>query len=101
MENRRKEILKSGGSFPLLSRGGVDATLRKCCEATFDGADGVVLVQKNSRRLTNTTFTAARYRACAPRPSALAKVASRLFPDRAASPPRLRRGIIVFPKVLC
>src|SRR5439155_14858770 len=39
---------------------------------------------------------AARYRACAPRPSARAKVASQLFLCRAATPPRLRRGVLRF-----
>src|SRR5437762_13527509 len=65
---------------PLLSRGGVDATSSKCCEATFDGADGVVLVHK-MYWLINTT------------PSARTKVASRLFLNRAATPPQLRRGV--------
>ena len=36
------------------------------------GAAGVVVVKQNMRLLTNTTFQAARYRACAPRPSARA-----------------------------
>src|SRR5688572_4185506 len=36
---------------PLLSRGGVAARSRKECEATSNGADGVVLVEKS---LTNT-----------------------------------------------
>src|SRR5437016_4278287 len=52
------------------------------------------LVQQPLMFLTNTTLKAARYRACAPRPSARAKVASRLFLDRAATPPRLRRGVL-------
>ena len=51
---------------PLLSRGGATATPRKCREATFDGAGGVVLVKK-SVLLANTT------------PSARAKVARPLF----------------------
>jgi len=49
---------------PLLSRGGVTATSRKCREATFDGAGGGVLVKK-SDLLANTT------------PSARNKVAAR------------------------
>src|SRR5205814_4487192 len=64
----------------------------KCCEATFDGAarsvspigrnikNGVVLVHK-CICFINTT------------PSARAKVASRLFLNRAATPPHLRRGV--------
>jgi hypothetical protein len=32
---------------PLLSGGGVDARSRKYREATFDGADGVVLIKKS------------------------------------------------------
>jgi hypothetical protein len=34
-----------GANFPLLSRGGVDASSRKYREATYPGADGVVLVK--------------------------------------------------------
>src|SRR5437762_2766216 len=52
----------------------------KSCEATFDGADGVVLVHK-------------MYLVYQHHPSARAKVASRLFLNRAATPPRLRRGV--------
>ena len=48
--------------------------------ATFDGADGVVLVKRMHDFLTNTT------------PSARADVASRFFLLRAATPPQLRRG---------
>jgi len=48
--------------------------------ATFDGADGVVLVKWMHDFLTNTT------------PSARADVASRFFLLRAATPPQLRRG---------
>jgi hypothetical protein len=66
-----------GARIPLLSRGGEDATSGKYREASFQGADGVVLV-KNP--LTSTT------------PSARAKVASQLFLDRASTPPLLRRG---------
>src|SRR5437588_983473 len=57
-------------------------------------AAGVVLVKKIII-LISTTLKAARYRACAPRPSARAKVASQLFLCRAATPPRLRRGAAV------
>src|SRR5437016_14157183 len=66
---------------PLLSRGGVDATSIKCREASFDGADGVVVVNKISGR--------------GPTPPRLRgnKVASLFFIDRAATPPRLRRGV--------
>src|SRR5207302_9789277 len=57
-------------------------------------AAGVVLVKKIII-LISTTLKAAPYRACAPRPSARAKVASQLFLCRAATPPRLRRGAAV------
>jgi hypothetical protein len=46
----------------------VDATSRKCREATFDGADGVVRHKPIQSDLT--TFYVSRYRAHAPRPSA-------------------------------
>src|SRR5947207_12551825 len=52
----------------------------KCCEATFDGADGVVLVHK-------------MYLVYQHHPVCAAKVASRLFINRAATPPQLRRGV--------
>src|SRR5437870_10059856 len=51
---------------PLLSRGGVAAPSIECCEATVDGADGVVLVNRLIF-LTSTTPT----------------------------PPRLRRGLVL------
>src|SRR5437667_12142796 len=41
---------------PLLSRGGVAAASIECCEATVDGADGVVLVNRLIF-LTSTTPT--------------------------------------------
>src|SRR5438132_4844945 len=58
-------------------------------------AAGVVLVNKNHSLDQHHFLKAARYRACAPRPSARAKVASQLFLCRAATPPRLRRGAAV------
>ena len=63
--------LRSTGNFrsakaPLLSRGGVAATSTRCREASFDGADEVVLVKKTNL-FTNTT------------PSARAMVASHVF----------------------
>src|SRR5437667_6675193 len=51
------------------------------------------LVQQPLISLTGTTLKAARYRACAPRPSAPSTVASQHCIDGAATPPRLRRGI--------
>src|SRR5207249_10996056 len=39
--------------IPLLSRGGVAAPSIECCEATVDGADGVVLVNEISGCWTN------------------------------------------------
>src|SRR6476620_10094026 len=50
-------------------------------------------VQTTDNRWLERTLDAARCRACAPRPSARAMVASRHFLDRAATPPYPRRGI--------
>src|SRR5207253_4654477 len=47
--------------IPLLSRGGVAAPSIECCEATVDGADGVVLVNRLIF-LTSTTPTPPRLR---------------------------------------
>jgi len=58
------------GSPPQLRRGGRDIK-EKNGAATFDGADGVVLVQFSKNSFTNTT------------PSAQADVVSRLFLLRA------------------
>ena len=60
----------------------MDATSRKCREASFDGADGVV-AHSSMNRITVSQTT----------PSARAKVASQLFLDRAATPPPTRRGV--------
>src|SRR5438132_2719133 len=84
------------------------SALRGCCptdgrqlpssaeegKADAVAAAGVVLVKKIII-LISTTLKAARYRACAPRPSARAKVASQLIVCRAATPPRLRTGAAV------
>src|SRR4026209_1627029 len=75
---------------PLLSRGGVAATSRRSCEASFDGADGVVWPRKF---LDHTFFDASPYRARASRPSARVEVAAQLFLDRAATP-LLRMGAV-------
>src|SRR6266581_6355070 len=89
-------------------REGIAQGVRGCCptresqlpssaeegKADAVAAAGVVLVKKIII-LISTTLKAARYRACAPRPSARAKVASQLFLCRAATPPRLRRGAAV------
>ena len=69
---------------PLLSRGGVDATSGECREASFDGADEVVLVKK-SNLLTSTT------------PSARAKVASRLFITPRSHPSSAEEGSLPNP----
>ena len=65
---------------PLLRRGGVDATSRKYRKASFMERTGWCwsMVQK-IKLLANTTVTASHYRARASRPSARAKVASRLL----------------------
>jgi hypothetical protein len=70
------------GTIPLLSRGGVDATSRKMSRSLLCGADGVVWSATDYWWHDQTT------------PSARANVASRLFLDRAATPPRLRRGVL-------
>ena len=59
-----------------LKRGGVAAPLSKCCEATFEGADGVVLVKKISLNEP-------------PRPR-LIRCLRDIFVDGAATPPSLR-----------
>src|SRR5262245_44115099 len=67
----------SGERTPLLSRGGVTATSRKCCAATLIGAGGVVW----SKNFLTTP----------PRLRGLRLL--RDFFDRASTPPRLRRGV--------
>jgi hypothetical protein len=62
-----------------VTHGGRDIK-KKNGAATFDGADGVVLVKGMQDFLTNTT------------PSARDEVASHFFLLRAATPPQLRRG---------
>ena len=56
----------------------------RCREASLAGTDGVVV---HRRRRAATTLKAARYRACAPRPSAPKEVASHHFLDVAPTPP--------------
>src|SRR5206468_2480075 len=70
---------------PLLGQGGEDAPSIRCSEGTFYGR-GRGGWFNNRLFLTNTT------------PSAPSTVASQLSIDGAASPPRLRRGIIASPK---
>ena len=81
-----KELFSSRLS-PLLSRGGVAAPSRKCREASFDGADGVVLVKKILFVVERTT------------PSAPNKVPSGNFIDGAATPPSPRRGLRASPTI--
>src|SRR4030095_10662394 len=54
-------------------KGGVDATSRKCCEASFVGADGVVAHEK--------------HHGVSDHPVCAAFVAPRLLLNRAATPP--------------
>src|SRR5438105_3930177 len=75
----------AGGGIPLLSRGGESRR----------GSGGWGGAGQENQLLTNTTLKAARYRACAPRPSAPSTVASQHFIEGAATPPRLRRGVCV------
>src|SRR5688572_11926208 len=44
--------------IPRLGQGGVDATTRKCCEASFDGADGAVCSTSDNRSLEQTAPSA-------------------------------------------
>jgi hypothetical protein len=51
--------------FPLLPEEGWPRQQIKWCEATFDGADGVVIYHKNNLlELDHHLFIAARCRAC-------------------------------------
>jgi protein ImuB len=82
-KNRRNQESRMSEKTPLLSRGGVAAPSEKCGEATFEGADGVVLVKQFSGSLNQP-----------PRPR-LSKEPSGHFPDGAATPPLLRRGVVL------
>src|SRR5688572_15488195 len=75
--------------IPRLGQGGEDATTRKCCVASFDGADGAVCSTSDNRSLEQTILDAARYRSCASRPSAPLRKGTIFL---MAQPPRLNQG---------
>src|ERR1051325_3803965 len=83
--NKARRGRNSSEQTPLLSKGGVDATPRKCREASLLGADGVV----GSITKTNLFELEQHHPVCA------VKEASRHFLRGAATPPLLRRGVLL------
>jgi oxygen-independent coproporphyrinogen-3 oxidase len=83
--------------IPLLPEEGWTRHQKRYCEASFNGADGVVRPAESYSGSGLTTIKASRYRARASRPSARNKEASQHLIDRAASPP-LRGGEYARPK---
>ena len=80
---------------PLLSKGGEDATSIKYRAASLLGADGreARARQREALRVVGSSTKTNLFELEPTTPSARAKVASRNFLDRAATPPLLRRGV--------